>query len=173
MNHLALGSTASLKTAPLVSGFGTSGKPVRLVAAISCRASSVATESNKSFQSNLYDVLSISSPENTQAEDIKRAYRAMALRYHPDVCRDPYLKEESARMFVSLHEAYRILSDPVLRSEYDLELGLSRKRENDDFRKRVWRDQLSELRRRSSSCGLAEKEGSWGSRMREQNRKRN
>ncbi|KAF7842611.1 chaperone protein dnaJ 20, chloroplastic-like [Senna tora] len=86
----------------------------------------------------------------------------MALRYHPDVCHDPLRKEESTRMFVQLHAAYETLSNPVLREEYDYELGLIKSR-------RRWEEQVVELKRRSNRR-MAQKEGSsWGSRIRAQN----
>ncbi|KAL9660696.1 hypothetical protein QQ045_025513 [Rhodiola kirilowii] len=170
MNDFALSSTNIKTTTLLVSVSASSWKPQRRVATISCRASNATTKRN------FYGVLSISSPESTGAEEIKRAYRAMALRYHPDVCQDPSKKEESTRMFVLLHEAYRILSDPTLRSEYDFELGLGNNNSTvsmigNVFSRNLWQDQLSVLRK-MNGCRTGRKPGSWGSRMREQNRKR-
>ncbi|RZC85141.1 hypothetical protein C5167_007755 [Papaver somniferum] len=87
---------------------------------ISCRVASKAGSGGK----NLYKVLSLSN-ENVSGIDIKRAYRTMALQYHPDVC-PPSRKDESSRVFVELHKAYKILSDPISRRKYDLELGLNK-----------------------------------------------
>ncbi|XP_057496631.1 chaperone protein dnaJ 20, chloroplastic-like [Actinidia eriantha] len=137
---------------------------------ISCKAirASGSTEAN-----NLYELLSLRS-SNAGMDEIKTAYRAMALKYHPDVC-DPLMKEESARMFVEVHEAYKTLSDPVARAEYDLRLSLGDFSHNhkvgsgdDPFARRRWEGQITELRRRSSFRG-EHKEGSWGSRMRARN----
>ena len=75
------------------------------------------------MEDNLYKVLSLS-PKSATTDDIKKAYRSMALRYHPDVCQDCSKKEESTRMFVQLNAAYQTLSNPRLRAEYDCELGL-------------------------------------------------
>ncbi|RWR93029.1 chaperone protein dnaJ 20, chloroplastic-like protein [Cinnamomum micranthum f. kanehirae] len=69
---------------------------------------------------NLYKVLSLDS-ENVCVDEIKKAYRSMALQCHPDVC-PPSRREESTRMFVELQRAYETLSDPVLRRRYDHEL---------------------------------------------------
>ena len=83
---------------------------------VSCRATTLTQE-------NLYKILSVS-PGSATMDEIKRAYRSMALQYHPDVCHDPSMKEESTRMFVQLNTAYKTLSNPRLREEYDSELGL-------------------------------------------------
>ncbi len=56
------------------------------------------------------------------AEDvvIRAAYKALALRYHPD--RNPGSSEAAAKM-AELNEAYNILSDPVKRKDYDKARG--------------------------------------------------
>jgi curved DNA-binding protein CbpA len=46
---------------------------------------------------------------------ISRAYRLLALRYHPD-----NLETGSSEMFLRLSEAYQILSDPQKRASYDV-----------------------------------------------------
>lgn len=61
----------------------------------------------------LYRVLKVS-PHATAAE-IKSAYRKLARKYHPDVCSSP---DANAR-FARIHEAYRVLSNSMLRSRYD------------------------------------------------------
>jgi curved DNA-binding protein CbpA len=138
---------------------------------ISCRATKVGGEKNST--STLYELLSLR-PNNTNMKEIKKAYRSMALRYHPDVCPPP-MKEESTRIFVQLHAAYTTLSDPVLRREYDSQLGLGNfgkplkmDSTNDHVTTSRWQEQILELKRRSG-CRMAEKEGSWGSRIRAQN----
>jgi len=49
---------------------------------------------------------------NTSPEDIKRAYRKLASQNHPD-------KGGDTKKFQEIEEAYRILSDPEKRSQYD------------------------------------------------------
>ncbi|MFQ6038749.1 MAG: molecular chaperone DnaJ, partial [Candidatus Aminicenantales bacterium] len=61
-----------------------------------------------------YEVLGIS--RNATAEDIKKAYRQMALKYHPD--RNPGDKQAEER-FKEAAEAYSVLIDPEKRSIYD------------------------------------------------------
>ena len=46
---------------------------------------------------------------------ISRAYRLLALRYHPD-----NLETGNSEMFLRLSEAYQILSDPHKRASYDV-----------------------------------------------------
>ncbi|KAI9791956.1 MAG: hypothetical protein M1816_003225 [Peltula sp. TS41687] len=65
-------------------------------------------------ESKLYDALSIK-PDASQ-EDIKKAYRKAALKYHPDKNKD---KPEAAEKFKEVSQAYEILSDPEKRKTYD------------------------------------------------------
>ena len=61
-----------------------------------------------------YEILEIS--KDADGETIKKAYRKMALKYHPD--RNQGNKEAEDR-FKQINEAYQILSDPEKRSIYD------------------------------------------------------
>ncbi|CAI9777972.1 unnamed protein product [Fraxinus pennsylvanica] len=90
---------------------------------------------------------------NASLDEIKKAYRKMALLYHPDVC-DPSMAEESTRVFVELQKAYENLleQDSKCREERSGEASRDK-----------WEIQLSNLKRRS------QKEGSWASRMRATN----
>jgi curved DNA-binding protein len=56
------------------------------------------------------------------AEDIKKAYRRLARKYHPDVSKEA---DAAARMS-EVNEAYAVLSDPERRAAYD-ELGRGRR----------------------------------------------
>ncbi len=60
-----------------------------------------------------YDVLGL--PRNATETDIKKAYRNLAKKYHPDVCKDPGAEEK----FKSINEAYDVLSDETKRRQYD------------------------------------------------------
>lgn len=62
---------------------------------------------------NYYAVLSL--PSDAELDEIKRAYRTMALKYHPDVCKEPGAEER----FKIINEAYTILRDPKSRARYD------------------------------------------------------
>lgn len=62
-----------------------------------------------------YGILGVA--ENSDSESIKKAYRALAVEYHPDRNPDNPKAEEK---FKDLTEAYGVLMDPKKRSEYDL-----------------------------------------------------
>ncbi len=55
--------------------------------------------------------------KTSSADDIKKAYRKLALRYHPD--RNPSDKKGSEEKFKKISEAYAVLSDSEKRKEYD------------------------------------------------------
>ncbi len=61
-----------------------------------------------------YAVLGVS--RDASSEEIRRAYRTLARRCHPDVAHDDPEAEEH---FKQITQAYRILSDPDLRARYD------------------------------------------------------
>lgn len=62
---------------------------------------------------SLYDTLDVSS--NASADEIKKAYRRLARKYHPDVNKDPGAEEK----FKEINAAYEILSDEQKRRQYD------------------------------------------------------
>jgi molecular chaperone DnaJ len=61
-----------------------------------------------------YEVMGLS--KTATVEEIKKAYRRLAMQYHPD--RNPG-DTDAAEKFKAIAEAYDVLSDPVKRSEYD------------------------------------------------------
>ena len=60
-----------------------------------------------------YQILGV--PRDAGADDIKKAYRKLARRYHPDVSKEA---DASARM-AEVNEANTVLSDPEKRAAYD------------------------------------------------------
>lgn len=70
---------------------------------------------------NYYHILNLS--KNASISEIKKAYRRLALLYHPDVNQS---KDANTR-FILINKAYNTLIDPEKRQQYDLslELGLS------------------------------------------------
>jgi DnaJ-class molecular chaperone len=62
---------------------------------------------------NVYNVLGVA--PNAGDDEIKKVYRALAMRFHPD--RNPAPGAEAR--FKSITKAYEILADPVKRAEYD------------------------------------------------------
>ncbi|XP_008797219.2 dnaJ protein ERDJ3B isoform X1 [Phoenix dactylifera] len=63
---------------------------------------------------NYYDVLQV--PKGASEEQIKRSYRKLALKYHPD--KNPG-NEEANKRFAEINNAYEVLSDREKRSIYD------------------------------------------------------
>lgn len=60
-----------------------------------------------------YKVLGVARTAN--ADEIKRTYRKLARRYHPDVSKEPQAEEK----FKEVQEAYEVLRDPEKRAAYD------------------------------------------------------
>ncbi len=65
------------------------------------------------MKENLYNVLGVA--PNASDEEIKKVYRSLAMRFHPDRNDAPGAEVR----FKSITKAYEILSDPLKRAEYD------------------------------------------------------
>ena len=64
---------------------------------------------------NYYDILNVN--KNSNKEEIKNAYKKLAMKYHPD--KNMNNKEEAEKKFKEVAEAYEILSDDKKKYEYD------------------------------------------------------
>lgn len=62
---------------------------------------------------NYYDILGVD--KGVTVDDIKKSYRNLCKKYHPDVCKDPNAESK----FREVQEAYDTLSDDQKRNEYD------------------------------------------------------
>jgi curved DNA-binding protein len=60
-----------------------------------------------------YEIMGVS--RDASADDIKRAYRRLARKYHPDVSKEP----DAEQRFKEMAEAYEVLKDPEKRKAYD------------------------------------------------------
>ena len=61
-----------------------------------------------------YEVLGVN--KSASDDEVKKAFRKMARKYHPDVNRD---KPEAEAKFKEVNEAYEVLSNPDRRGQYD------------------------------------------------------
>ena len=62
---------------------------------------------------SLYETLEVS--EGATADEIKKAYRKLARKYHPDVNKDPKAEDK----FKEINAAYEVLSNPEKKQQYD------------------------------------------------------
>ncbi|KAL7154276.1 hypothetical protein ABFS83_04G223500 [Erythranthe nasuta] len=128
---------------------------------------------------SLYELLGIGESGRTLS-DIKKAYKEMARKYHPDVS-PPDRVDEYTRRFIMVKQAYDILSNPQRRASYDRDLsqGLKsfvfsatksykydKKMEEKREWKIRWQSQLDELKTKSKNS--SKDRMSWGARMRAQ-----
>nr|CAI5868542.1 unnamed protein product [Callosobruchus analis] len=77
-----------------------------------------------------YKILSI--PRNATKDQIKKAYKQLALKWHPD--KNPDKPEEASKRFREISQAYEVLSDPKKKKSYDLygKDGFSSRPDRDD-----------------------------------------
>jgi DnaJ-class molecular chaperone len=89
---------------------------------------------------NLYDILQID--HNASLDIIKKSYKNLSLKYHPDKQINSYLSsEQKSEKFIKIRDAYEISSDPVKRKKYDGEILTKKKTSIKNLK-----DALDELR---------------------------
>ena len=62
-----------------------------------------------------YSILGV--PRNSSDDEVKKAYRKLAMKYHPD--RNPGKEDWANEKFKEINEAYAVLGNPEKRSQYD------------------------------------------------------
>ena len=77
-------------------------------------------EQEQTASRTFYDLLGISAEGSP--DEVRAAYRRLALKYHPDVS-PPGAAAENTRRFIEVQEAYETLSDPSRRASYDRALA--------------------------------------------------
>jgi curved DNA-binding protein CbpA len=65
-----------------------------------------------STRADFYSILGVS--RDTDAREIKRAYRELARKYHPDASGN-----DTSEIFKEINHAYEVLADPELKKKYD------------------------------------------------------
>jgi DnaJ-class molecular chaperone len=66
---------------------------------------------------SFYEILEV--PETATIEEIKKSYRRLSLKYHPDR-HPPNLKDEMSEKFKKISEAYEVLGDEQRKEEHDM-----------------------------------------------------
>jgi len=72
---------------------------------------------SNSSGADLYKILGVS--ESSSQDEIKKAYRKLAIKFHPD--KNQNNKEEAEKKFKEISHAYSVLGDKKQREEYDLQ----------------------------------------------------
>lgn len=78
---------------------------------------------NQTFKENPYIILGV--PTDAEEKEIKKAYRKLALKHHPDRCQDPTKIDEANQKFVQISQSYELLTTPRLRREWNRENGIA------------------------------------------------
>ena len=87
---------------------------------------------------NYYDILEVN--QKASKEVIEKAYKVLIKKYHPDA-QISSKKYECSEKIKEINEAYEVLSNPFLRSQYDIELEKEEKRRNEIEYQRIVNEQ--------------------------------
>ena len=80
------------------------------------------------MKKNYYEILEIS--ENASQEIVEKAYKTLAMKYHPDLHGDSTGDENFEEKLKLINEAYGVLKDKEKRAEYDEEMRIEAERDN-------------------------------------------
>ena len=81
-----------------------------------------------------YEILEVN--EKASSEIIEKAYKTLVKKYHPDLY-STVEKKQAEKKLKDINEAYQILSDSFLRSQYDLELQKEKNRNQKQVKKQT------------------------------------
>lgn len=98
-----------------------------------------------------YGILEVN--EKASPEIIEKAYKTLVKKYHPDLY-SSVQKREAETKLKEINEAYNILSDRFLRSQYDLELQKERQRrqmKDNTSQKNMENNQQATVKRRNET----------------------
>jgi DnaJ family protein C protein 7 len=85
--------------------------------------SDAQSKAKQKGKKDYYQILEV--PRNANEADLKRAYRKLALQWHPDKNSDtPEKRTKSEKMFKDVNEAYAVLSDREKRRLYDMDMDV-------------------------------------------------
>ena len=99
----------------------------------------------------LYAVLGLRQTANST--DIRKAYRRLALQWHPDKCHEP----DAHQVFIRIQHAYEVISDANMRRRYDA--GLLMEASRPAPLKADWMNEVTVGYRSPLRCGLILAEG--------------
>lgn len=105
---------------------------------------------------DFYETLGVG--RGASKEEIQRAYRKLARKYHPDVNKSP----EAETKFKQISEAYDVLSDPKTRQKYDA-FGADFRQVPDDVDPQAWARARTAAGRAGAGAGRRGGQGSAGS----------
>ncbi len=95
-----------------------------------------------------YNILGVS--RNASDDDIKKAYRKLAMQFHPD--KNPGKEKWANEKFKEINEAYAVLGNPEKRKQYD-QFGTTGDA-NDIFRNQATESTFEDLMREFGGAGL-------------------
>ena len=103
-----------LRPAPAgLTGLATDGIRLQFVL-IACYSEGIGGRSGKQMEfKDYYEIMGVG--RDASQDEIKRAYRRLARKYHPDVSKEA----EAEKRFKEVGEAYEVLKDPEKRAAYD------------------------------------------------------
>lgn len=87
----------------------------------------------------LYTILNV--PRNATQDEIKKQFRVLALKHHPDKTGN----KDDAETFKKIKDAYDILSDPVKRQIYDISFKSSSQSSNESLEETDWTDFIQKV----------------------------